>query len=574
MKYIHITLTFLFASAVLLSSCEEDNPFEDNVGKGEHIGEFQLQTPGNFSEVTVNDAQADSEIEITWEAAPAGLNGDVSYQFMLDQKGNDFTSPLLSIPSDGEGLENKITVTYGQLIDAVENAGASEFIWTVEASTSTSLGTNQKRAENNFEIVINVAPDGVSAFDYVVPELNQKVVLNTSLNPDSLLVFDWEDAQSASGGAVSFKVQFDYMGGDFSNPVFAFKSDNDGADSELSITHQTLVDSLGTTEFEDGLEWRVVGSVGEFTYSPGTRYLRFLLAGDCGNFCTIGIIGNATPGDWATDTDMRLSDPENDKFSWTVTTYLNVGEMKFRASDDWANNWGASDFPSGVATQDGPNIPISSAGYYTINFNDKTGEYNITELAATEYTTIGMIGSGTPGGWDSDTDLTQDPGDVHVWTGTITLTDGEAKFRANDAWDTNWGGSGAPSGYGTFNGPNIPVSAGTYNVWFHDVTGEYMIMNETTVYTSVGIIGDATPNGWDSDTDLIQNPANPYKYSGIVTITDGEAKFRADDDWANNWGASDFPEGLGFKNGPNVPVTAGTYVVSFNSGTGEYKFLK
>jgi hypothetical protein len=33
---------------------------------------------------------------------------------------------------------------------------------------------------------------------------------------------------------------------------------------------------------------------------------------------------------------------------------------------------------------------------------------------------------------------------AHSWTlGVTSLNDGEAKFRANDAWDVSWGGKAA-----------------------------------------------------------------------------------------------------------------------------------
>jgi hypothetical protein len=296
---------------------------------------------------------------------------------------------------------------------------------------------------------------------------------------------------------------------------------------------------------------------------------------DCGNFCTIGIIGSASPGGWDVDSDLRLANSQ-DKFTWTITLYLSAGEVKFRASDAWDTNWGAATFPEGTGVANGANIPVPTAGYYRVQFNDLTGAYSFTLLTTPEYTTVGIIGSGTPGGWDSDTDLTKDPNNPHVWTGTVTLTNGEAKFRAENAWTNNWGGSTAPSGVGVQDGANIPVTAGTYEVRFNDATGEYFFNanNRGTPYDKVGIIGSATPGSWDSDTDLIKNPSNPLLWSKTLEITDGEAKFRADDAWTVNWGSSSFPSGIASQDGPNIPAGAGKYFITFNSGTGEYSFLK
>ena len=43
--------------------------------------------------------------------------------------------------------------------------------------------------------------------------------------------------------------------------------------------------------------------------------------------------------------------------------------------DGWSVNWGATGFPSGIGTQNGPNIPIANGNYIVI-FNDITGGYN------------------------------------------------------------------------------------------------------------------------------------------------------------------------------------------------------
>ena len=90
----------------------------------------------------------------------------------------------------------------------------------------------------------------------------------------------------------------------------------------------------------------------------------------------------------------------------------------------------------------------------------------------------------------------------------------------------------------------------------------------------MGVIGSATPGGWDNDTNLTKNPSNPYLWSGFITLTAAEAKFRADNAWTVNWGAGQFPKGTAVQDGSNIPTQDGTYFVTFNSGTGEYSFLK
>ena len=71
---------------------------------------------------------------------------------------------------------------------------------------------------------------------------------------------------------------------------------------------------------------------------------------------------------------------------------------------------------------------------------------------------------------------------------------------------------------------------------------------------------------------MMPDPAEPSVQTLNVDLTDGEAKFRLNNDWGVNWGAGDFPSGIGTQDGPNIPVTAGNYTVRFNVLTGEYSF--
>ncbi len=125
------------------------------------------------------------------------------------------------------------------------------------------------------------------------------------------------------------------------------------------------------------------------------------------------------------------------------------------------------------------------------------------------------------------------------------------------------------------------VPVGVYYLYFRatdvaDLTTE--VENIVTIieeFESIGIIGSATPGGWDTDTDMTKNGDNPclWEISDIV-LTAGEAKFRANNDWGVNWGDTAFPAGTGTQDGSNIPVTAGTYSVSINACTGAYTFTE
>ncbi|MEO0789703.1 MAG: SusF/SusE family outer membrane protein [Bacteroidota bacterium] len=257
-----------------------------------------------------------------------------------------------------------------------------------------------------------------------------------------------------------------------------------------------------------------------------------------------------------------------DDNTWVVEEVLIApgDRYKFAEMPDLMGTIYGDNEGDGVAEAFGSNIVFGGdqEAFYRFTFNDETLEYS-SEFV--RLPSIGIIGSATPGGWDTDTDMDDSDGDG-VFNIIITLTDGEVKFRANDEWDVNWGGTGFPSGAAEPNSnDNIPVVAGLYQVTLNTNDLTYNFAEITTI----GVIGDATPGGWDSDTDLERQ--DDGLWFARVTLTDGEAKFRANDAWDISWGATDFPGGTGStNNGPNIPVTAGTYDITINPETGEYNF--
>ncbi len=310
---------------------------------------------------------------------------------------------------------------------------------------------------------------------------------------------------------------------------------------------------------QDGPNIPVFGGNYDVTFNHTTGDYTFILNS------AIGIIGDATPGGWDEDTNMYTAEDG----TFFITIDLEVGAAKFRADDDWAVNWGSADFPMGIGTQDGANIEVGAAGTYFITLDTASGAYSFDDQVS--YETVGIIGDATPGGWDMDTDMERSADDPNQWSLFIELTDGEVKFRAEDDWIINWGSTEFPMGTAVSGGDNIPVTAGFYKIDFNSDSGEYSFA-EVGNYTTVGIIGDATPGGWDTDTDLTQDPDDPTIWTTSLELTDGEVKFRAEDDWGVNWGGPGFPMGIATQGGANIPVVAGEYNITFNSLSGEYNF--
>ena len=138
-------------------------------------------------------------------------------------------------------------------------------------------------------------------------------------------------------------------------------------------------------------------------------------------------------------------------------SYLN-GNFKFTKERNWNGEYNFNDFATKddiFFNNDGSNINITEEGFYQI-----TADVAASKLSAVK-TTWGIIGPAQAGGWDSDTDMTWNAAD-ESWTATVELAADEFKFRANDDWGINVGGSFDNLSQ---DGGNMKVAeAGTYEV--------------------------------------------------------------------------------------------------------------
>ncbi len=172
----------------------------------------------------------------------------------------------------------------------------------------------------------------------------------------------------------------------------------------------------------------------------------------------------------------------------------------------------------------------------------------------------GIVGSATPGGWGNP-DLPDLPmyktSDPNVLVAYVGLQTGEFKFRLNNDWAVNYGDNGND---GTLeqDGANIPVTEGTYKI-----TVNIADLTYTIEPYSWGIVGSAAPHGWNGpDIPFYYNPYND-NWVAVATLTDGEIKFRLNNDWGTNYGDSG-ADGTLDAGGDNISVTAGHYLITMD----------
>ncbi len=280
------------------------------------------------------------------------------------------------------------------------------------------------------------------------------------------------------------------------------------------------------------------------------------------------MIGSTSPsGSWSVDTNMNTTDnityTLNNVTITTATDPATTG-LKFRQDGQWTTNWGNANFPSGTGTQNGANI-MTQAGTYDVTFNRSNGTYTFIPSGFTSVGIWGPAVNSILGFGGDDVDMNTTDGVIYTLSG-FYFTSGTAYFRFNNDGMNTWGSVAFPTGTAVQGGPTIQVAGGEWFVTFNKNTGDYSF-----AYPSVGILGTATTVGWASDIDLSTTDGFSYSISNLV-LTDGVVKFRKDNDWLINWGSLDFPTGTGVQNGAEIPVTAGTYDVTFDKSTGNYAF--
>ncbi len=169
---------------------------------------------------------------------------------------------------------------------------------------------------------------------------------------------------------------------------------------------------------------------------------------------TWGVIGDATPGSWSSQTDM-VYNPASLTFSLGLHM-TSGGGFKFRGTSDWSLNYGSTAADGSKLDDGGSNIAVNVEDDYAITLD--LSHPNAYTYSANRW---GIIGSATADTWTSDQNMSWNAV-TKEFTATLDLTAGEIKFRANDDWAINLGGD---LNNLTGGGGNIAVTtAGNYTI--------------------------------------------------------------------------------------------------------------
>ena len=271
------------------------------------------------------------------------------------------------------------------------------------------------------------------------------------------------------------------------------------------------------------------------------------------------MLGQVNGNEWDATSPVWMNKISDGVYQLKVTTTADKNWFKFYAgskfvSNDWTSiNAGAlgckengSEDAFGFIIYNGdswgelqtPVIPGAGTWIVTLDMNNLT--YTVQKPI--------LYMAGDANGWKHSDVLKSEDG-VH-YTGYMYLNQNGFKFCTQKNWDgTNYGGA--------FFGESEDNIMMTQEAGFYQVDVDLSAKTYTLTPFTIGIIGNATPTGWDSDTDMTYNPEERCWELKNVKLIDGEMKFRHKNDWSLSWGGE--LDNLTTQNGPNIAVAAGTY---------------
>ena len=273
-----------------------------------------------------------------------------------------------------------------------------------------------------------------------------------------------------------------------------------------------------------------------------------------GNYVAASYPGSGL-ADWSPDKSPMVKSNEANPNNVEGYIYMAGASNMFKisAQPGWDGiTYGVGATP-GTLSPTGGDIPLPQ-GYYKININAGVDPMTYTAVAMN----WGVIGGLT--GWGSQIALAYDPA-LRVWKGGMHMPATQGwKFRANDNWDYNYGATAG----------SLSLVAGGSDI-ITDVEADYAItldLSTPLAYTyradRWGLIGDATPGGWNDDTNMTWDAVNG-RFTVTLNLSANKFKFRANDGWDYNFGGD---LGALTPGGADIAVAeAGNYTITLNPWT-------
>jgi len=301
------------------------------------------------------------------------------------------------------------------------------------------------------------------------PDAGQSFTLTEETANDTLMMFDWTEPDYGFSAPVTYSIEMGLSAESFADSVeigsttkTSYPVTVGGMNSRLisagfPANQQVTVPIRIRAIVNDSVQ-QEISEPASYTFTPylvEIEYPEIFVPG--GYQAASGYITNWEPA----EAPPLYSFEDNDIYEGYIYVANANSAFKFTAARNWNEaDWGDTG-ADGTLDAGGTNIIAAEAGYYKVDVNFNNLTYSLTD------TDWAVTGSATPNGWAGentpDHDMTYDP-QAKVWTITTDLSAGEIKFRANDAWNMEYGDDEGDTMLEA-GGANIPVDeAGNYTI--------------------------------------------------------------------------------------------------------------
>ncbi|EON75423.1 hypothetical protein ADIS_4127 [Lunatimonas lonarensis] len=344
MKYQFHNFLSLLLLLGLLASCAE----EELVMLSAEAAPPTILNPVAGSTIALQQ-EAESE-RIAFEFTPAdfGFQAAVTYVLQADIAGNNFTEAV----DMGSGTASPIELTVREFNQRLIQRGL----------------TPEQAEEMEFRVVASINPLVEARASEAV--LLEVVAFAVQLQfPRLYLPGDHQGWDPANEQTVIYSVNSD---GIFEGYVHILTGNGQFKINETPSWDVNFGDNEGNGSLDAGGEnLSVAGRLGTFLLSVNMNELTY----EIGPNRVWGLVGDATPGGWDTDTPLAFDAAQN---ILTLTLDLNAGNLKFRANNSWDFNFGDNGL-NGQLDSGGADIPVEEAGNYTVTMDWRTpGEVTYT----------------------------------------------------------------------------------------------------------------------------------------------------------------------------------------------------
>lgn len=339
------------------------------------------------------------------------------------------------------------------------------------------------------------------------------------------LSFTWSTGTNrGTGAALSYTLELDLAGNDFSSPIAKLVENEKNIFSsgiDFGTLNNRLLESGLDPKQTYELQAKLTASVSNPSVGNQTAFTTFNVTTYRPVSSRLFIVGDASPNGWdiTNATELRASTSQRGVFIYEGE--LSPGNFKFAVNRDDSFS---QDFYTVDADDDSAIIyneggsgedlqwTIDEAGGYIIRVDLLNETINISQMQGPPFSALYIVGDATESGWNVDSPVVfaQNEEDPFIFIYEGNLTPGEMKIFAGPLGD--WCGewyrpvsAGQP-----ITSPQAEQNSGcdVDNNWLVDeeTQGRYRVRVNTRSHTvtiqkvNLYIVGDASPSGWNIAT--------------------------------------------------------------------------